>query len=149
MTRIPKRRRQFGKVQLAVRYQLRPGGYVVVSDIWRRIAIVETAKGCYLPGGGCEPGETREQAAKREALEECGLEVELVGPSVEADQLVYSASEDQYFRKRCLFIRVTLIRIQDRSEPDHRLVWLTLKKAVHSLSHESQSWAVTELSAGI
>jgi 8-oxo-dGTP pyrophosphatase MutT (NUDIX family) len=30
-----------------------------------------------LPGGGCEPGETYEQAAVREAREETGYEVEL------------------------------------------------------------------------
>jgi len=38
-----------------------------------------------LPGGGVEPGETNEQAAVRETLEECGLAVKIIRPLFERD----------------------------------------------------------------
>lgn len=53
---------------------------VVITDAQGRILVMERGtepfKGCWvLPGGIVEPGETVENAAVREALEETGLEL--------------------------------------------------------------------------
>ncbi len=59
----------------------------VIIDDENKTAIIEVRGGEYykIPGGGVEAGETDEQAAKREALEESGCEVELVDKIGEYD----------------------------------------------------------------
>lgn len=47
-----------------------------------------------LPGGGVEPGETPEQAAVRETLEECGLAVKIIRPLFERN---YSFGREHTF----------------------------------------------------
>jgi 8-oxo-dGTP diphosphatase len=57
-------------------------GVVIVED--GRLAVIERHREdrhyFTLPGGGVDAGETVERAAVREALEELGVEVELLGP---------------------------------------------------------------------
>src|SRR5690348_13531588 len=92
---------EFGSHVVGADYIIRPGGYAVVSNETGEIAVVRTPKGYFLPGGGQEPAETLEQAAVRETLEECGLQVEITGSLGTANELVFKASQDAYYRKRC------------------------------------------------
>ncbi len=135
--------RVFGTPVEGANYVLRPGGYAVIRRLTGEIAVVTTPGGCWLPGGGQEPGETPAQATIREALEECGLEIRIRSHIGVADQLVYSADESTYFRKRCLFFLAEVLASHGKgSETDHVLYWLTPGEAVRRLSHESQKWAV-------
>jgi len=144
---------QFGEFDAAADYVLRPGGYCVVRTSEGQIAIVR-ASGCfYLPGGGQEHRETPEQAAAREVLEECGLQVRITERIGVADELVYAAAERTHFRKRCTFFRAELLSEGTASrEPDHQLSWVDMKQAMSLLAHASQKWAVAKvlesLSAG-
>ncbi|MDX7950577.1 NUDIX domain-containing protein [Lichenihabitans sp. Uapishka_5] len=53
------------------------GARVVAIDAEERVLLVKHSylKGWYLPGGGVEPGETLEDAARRETREETGVAV--------------------------------------------------------------------------
>ncbi len=134
----------FGTLVDGANYTLRPGGYAVIRRSTGEIAVVTTPCGCFLPGGGQELGETPEQAAIREAREECGLKVRIGSLIGVADQLVHAADEAAYFRKRCSFFLAEVITSEVHgSETDHVLSWLTPEDAVRRLSHESQQWAVT------
>jgi mutator protein MutT len=78
----------------------------------------------HIPGGGLEPGESPEQGARREVLEEVGIEVENVSPvDFDWDLLPYKGEETQL-----IFLRFT----GDYASGDPRpmtdakeLVWLT------------------------
>jgi 8-oxo-dGTP diphosphatase len=110
------------------------------------VATVSTPLGLALPGGGQNDGEAPEDAAVREAEEECGMRIRL-GPQIGvADELVFGADERTHFRKRGTFFLATVLGRPGAGEPDHELVWLSPQDAVAMLLHKSQRWAVTEAS---
>jgi 8-oxo-dGTP diphosphatase len=133
---------QFGDQISGVDYVLRPGGYLVVRNSKSAIAVVATTRGYFLPGGGIEAGESAEQAAVREANEECGLSVVLKDSLGTADEFVFSGAEGLYYRKRCSFFSADFVSCNGDGEPDHRLMWMSVDEAVSRLSHKSQVWAV-------
>jgi len=140
--------REFGDLVPEAKYVLRPGGYSVIHGLGRQIAVVSTRGSFYLPGGGQNAGETAEDAAVREAWEECGLGIRVVQHLGIADELVYAADEQTHFRKRCAFFRAELVAdVAGIGEADHTLVWLPAIKAISLLRHRSQRWAVEECAA--
>jgi 8-oxo-dGTP pyrophosphatase MutT (NUDIX family) len=133
---------EFGQRWEGVAYTLRPGGYGVIADSARQIAVVETATGMYLPGGGQEPGEPAIDALHREALEECGLTIRVKSPIGVADEFVFAEEEHQHFCKRCTFYSAVVIAKGPSAEPDHWLNWMSPETALEQLSHAIQRWAV-------
>jgi 8-oxo-dGTP diphosphatase len=136
---------QFGISHPTARYILRPGGYAIITRSPHEIAVLQTPRGQYLPGGGQNENESPQDAAIREALEECGLHIRISSEIGVADQLVYAADEKIYFRKRCTFFKATLAS-EDRNdgEPGTILIWTTPEAAAQNLLHESQRWAVVQ-----
>src|SRR4051812_17263780 len=111
--------REFGTHECGANYVLRPGGYAVIRRATGEVAVLATPGGYYLPGGGQNPGESPEQAAIREAREECGLVIQIDRLIAIADQLVFSAAEATHFRKRCWFYLAVAIASDGTSgEPD-------------------------------
>jgi 8-oxo-dGTP diphosphatase len=135
---------QFGAPVPGIEYVFRPGGYVVVEGPRATVAVASTSRGYFLPGGGQEPGESPEEAAVREAFEECGLRIRILRYLGVADELAYALDEETYFRKRCSFFAAELVRHDGRGEADHHLVWIAPDVACVQLEHGSQRWAVNE-----
>src|SRR5262249_53751290 len=124
---------------------IRPSAYGLIPNGRGQLAVVRTARGIFLPGGGIEVGETPEAAVMREAFEECGLIVRLGVWSARAVQFVSSEPEGAHFEKRSTFIEGAVEEERDDStglEDDHQLVWVNLKRATGILTLPSHSWAV-------
>ncbi len=126
-------------------YVLRPSAYALVRNAGGELAVVRTARGFFLPGGGVMPDESPEQTVEREAKEECGLVLRpraLLGRAVE---IVYSVRENACFEKGSVFIEADVVGRVTSTEPDHELVWLNFDQAMDALSPESHRWAVRRL----
>ena len=123
-------------------YVVRPSAYALVRNQAGQLAVIQTSRGCFLPGGGVEGEETPVQTVEREAKEECGLVLvprQVVGHAIE---IVYSAEERTCFEKPSVFIAADPGDQTTSTEPDHALVWLFPDEALDTLSPESHQWAV-------
>ncbi len=130
----------FGKVLPGVTYRPRPGAYGIVRDAAKRIAVLRTEKGLYLPGGGCDPGESLEETLLRELVEECQWEVGIRHRVGAALEYVYAEGEG-YFRKECTFYEAEVVK-GSLDGPD--IVWLEPGEAAERLKFGSQRWAIRE-----
>lgn len=135
---------EFGRAVAGADYILRPGGYALIFNTQGEVAVVSTPMGLTLPGGGVNAGEWPQTAAVREAREECGLRITLGDCIGVADELVYAADEDVYYRKRCAFFLAEIVEKSGAGEPDHEFLWLPRERVAADLLHASQRWAVRE-----
>ena len=124
-------------------YEPRPGAYAVVFNDQRRVAIVQTPSGYYLPGGGSEAGESPETTLQREGREECGDELRILRLLGEAVEYVLSEREGRGFAKQGTFFEAVFVGLSlNPSEMDHQVIWLSPAEAELTLTNRSHAWAV-------
>jgi protein-S-isoprenylcysteine O-methyltransferase Ste14/8-oxo-dGTP pyrophosphatase MutT (NUDIX family) len=125
-------------------YVPRPSAYALLQDSAGRVAVVETPRGFFLPGGGLEGHETAEEAVVRETQEECGLPIRAGACIGRAVQLVHSPAEAAHFEKISVFLECTPEELPSgpEKEEDHDLIWISADEAARRLTHESHRWAV-------
>lgn len=135
---------EFGDKEPGRLYVPRPGAYGLVYDAQGRIAVMQTPRGGFLPGGGIGAGESPEEALVREVREECGLGV-TVGKRLGA-AAEYRCTEGHAYaiRKDCVFFAAAFAGDEQgaATEADHTLLWLTPSEAEERLAHGSQKWIV-------
>lgn len=135
----------FGRPDPSLPLRVRPSAYALVLNPHGQLAIVQTPRGVYLPGGGSDPGETAAVTVQRETAEETGLDVAVgVWRRLAIDHVV-ARDEGASFEKRSTFCDAVPIRRSSVAvEQDHSTVWVDPADAVAQLSRESHRWAVGE-----
>lgn len=137
----------FGEKEEGKEYIWRPAVYCLIFNSQKnKMAIIETNDGKYfLPGGGIEKNETHKDCLKREALEEMGMDIEVVSFAGCARRYFYSANENNYYLNEGHFYLCEMGKqIGKPIEEDHILKWMEPSRAIEKLFHEHQSWAVKE-----
>jgi 8-oxo-dGTP diphosphatase len=128
---------------------IRPSAYGIVADSTRRIAVVRTPLGLFLPGGGSDALESPEATVTRETREETGLTVRVGAWRRMAVEHGFSATEQRQFEKRCTFCDATVHAVGTSAEPDHMLEWVAAGEAAILLAPPSHRWAVGEWLVGL
>jgi 8-oxo-dGTP diphosphatase len=132
---------RFGEVVAGAHYVHRPGSYALVHDDEGRIAVLETPKGLYLPGGGADPAETPEETLRRELREECGWEIAVIRELGRALEYVFAPGEG-YFAKDCAFYEARITA--EGAGGEEQVRWLPLEQAARDLKFASQRWALAQ-----
>jgi 8-oxo-dGTP diphosphatase len=134
----------FGVADRRARYVEREAAYAVILDADRRAAVVRGRSGIFLPGGGIEADESAEEAVLREALEECGRPLEILGTIGRAIQ--YCHGEQGPFRAQHRFFEARFCG--PVSQPaEYPLAWVHIDEACRWFRYESHVWAVRRLLA--
>ncbi|MFC4353105.1 NUDIX domain-containing protein [Fodinicurvata halophila] len=127
-------------------YTCRPGAYGIAWDDQRRLFLVRTPDGLEIPGGGIEPGETLEQALRREFVEETGYELEGVEPYLSIRQYLTKPLEDKFYDKYPTFFLIALgRRLGPPLESDHEPCWIEPRFARGEMAESGQEWMIEHI----
>ena len=130
----------FGILEPGREYEKRPSAYAIVTNAEGRIAVVKTPRGCYLPGGGLEPGEDAETAVARECLEECGFRPQQLSYLASAVQLLFAAGEGWFRIEGDFYSGQVADAFLNRSQ--HVLEWVDPSLACELMTRPFESWAI-------
>lgn len=134
----------FGAPSPALPQVIRPSAYALIHAAGKGLAIVRASTGLYLPGGGIVGAESPEDAACREAREECGLTILPGSWRRAAIDHITAEREATHYEKRTIFCDATVVAITEPVEPGHVLVWTDASEALVALTPPSHRWAVGE-----
>jgi len=115
----------------------RRAAYAVIAGPDDSVAVVDTRLGLFLPGGGADPGETPEETARRECLEELAREVRFTGPAREA--LQHFSVDGRHFRMEAAFLEAEFVG-EPQGRGEHELRWAAAADAGRFF-HLSHAWA--------
>lgn len=122
----------------ADKYSTREAARAIVFDDKNFIALLHATKTHYykLPGGGIEKGETKEEALKRECLEEIGCNVEIIkelGFTVEYRKEFDLKQISYCYIAKLVGEKGTPNLEKDEAEEGFKTVWVTLKDAMEKV----------------
>jgi 8-oxo-dGTP pyrophosphatase MutT (NUDIX family) len=128
------------------------GGVVVQKTADRiQVALVGNSQRdtWYLPKGGLDKGETIEQAAVREVVEETGLEVQVVRP-IRAIYYWFNVRGTRVHKTVHYFLmEATGGDFSHRDTENDRAAWFDLADALAVMSYENEAGVVRESTTGL
>jgi hypothetical protein len=137
---------RFGKAESEKIVPKREAAYGFLFNINDEIAVVQTSRGYFLPGGGIEADESHVACLIREFQEELGYVIE-VNDYLSSGTLIGYAPG----KSKCLemvghnYLVADTGRRTTKVEMDHMLVWLSLQDARTKLRLTHQAWAIEDL----
>ncbi|WBW94933.1 C-GCAxxG-C-C family (seleno)protein [Oceanirhabdus sp. W0125-5] len=139
--------KEFGEKVPNVEYKERVAVYALIVDNSKNIAVINTSRGNFLPGGGLEINETLQECLHREIIEETGYKIEIDRFICKAVLYEYSPKLKRYIKGIGYFYKADLLeKACDAKEEDHNLSWLRIDDAKNNMLLEHQAWAIEQIS---
>ena len=135
----------FGEILEGINYKERQSVYGIIKNIKNEVALIKSPGGNFLPGGGIEKGESHENCARREFLEETGHGVEL--DEYLGCGILYGLApkQNKYLKIIGYFYLAELGEfIAAKTEEKNEMFWVDISMAVETLKLQNQKWAMRE-----
>ena len=122
-------------------FKVREAARAVVFDGEGKIALLNVTKHGYhkLPGGGIESGESKEEALKRECLEEIGCEIEITGElgEIEEYRKQFGVRQISYgYLAKIVGRKGEPSFVEEEIEEGFQIEWQILDRAIELLQSE-------------
>ena len=132
-----------------VEYIERTAIYGIAVSHDKKVGVIKTSTGYFLPGGGIEKEESHKQCLKREFLEETGYEIDIKA-YVGRASLYHISKTNNYIYGIGYFYQVNLKDKRSyKFEQNSELLWVEPDECVKLLFLEHQAWAVWKALANI
>ena len=136
----------FGKTETDKSVAKREAAYGILFNANDEIAVVQTSRGYFLPGGGIEADEDHTACLVREFQEEIGFVVEVKVYLSSGTLIGYAPGKSKWLEMVGHNYLVTDTGVRTSIvEMDHALVWMPLKDARTKLRLTHQAWAIEVL----
>jgi len=132
----------FGQPAEGQHLTARRASYVVIRN-GDSVATVKNGEKHFLPGGGCETGESASETVIREAVEELERKVIIHGHIGEAVQYFYSTDDQLYYKMTATFFVGSFDNSAEVSATAN-VFWLPESNLGDALFHECHRWAIQE-----
>lgn len=133
----------FGQKEDDKKYLDRVGAYLI-AETDGRIAVIKTAKGYFLPGGGIDENESHIQCIEREVFEEIGCECAVKKYLCSAEEYIFHEKIGYFHPIQYYYTGKIGSKIQEPTENDHALVWIDIQFAAENMHSAAQKWAVMQ-----
>jgi 8-oxo-dGTP diphosphatase len=126
-------------------YAEREGAYLIPCR-GDQIAVVQTPKGYFFPGGGLEYGESHLDCIERECLEETRHHSYVKSKLCSAEAYVKHPTIGYFHPIQTYYIGDLLDKASEPTEIDHTLCWIKYEALKGKMFVAMQNWALEQLS---
>ena len=138
----------FGQKEEKQKYIDRIGAYLIAEKDGK-VAVIETPKGYFLPGGGISENESHAQCLKRECLEEIGCECTVEKDLCSAEEFKFHDKIGWFHPIQYYYTGKIGAKIKEPTENDHALVWIDIPLAEENMAVQAQKWAIKRFKESI
>ena len=132
----------FGIKENAV-YLDREGAYLIPVHN-NEIAVIKTAKGFFLLGGGLDKNESHEECIKRECIEETGYTAVIKEKICSAETYTTHPELGYFHPVQSYYVGELKEKVSEPIETDHILMWLRYEEIKGKMFAEMQNWALEQ-----
>lgn len=122
-------------------YYDRSGAYLVIFS-GGKTAVVRTARGLFLLGGGIQGSENDQECIRRECLEECGCECTVKEYLASAEAFSVHDTKGLFHPIQRYYMGDLLDKVQEPTEKDHFLIWADYGEIKGKMYSDMQNWAL-------